>query len=206
MIIFDMDGTLWDTSYSTLEAANKIADKYEIVRKFEMKTITDGMGLSFDENVKNYFPYLEYKDGSKFLDELINTNISMLSTKGGKLYDDVEATIEKLSKKYKLGIITNNNDDYVKIFFKTSGLEKYFSDYIGAATYGITKSDAIKKMVEKYGETTNYYIGDIRKDMEATLKAGIEFIHAKYGFEPTLEYKYSIDSIKKLPDYLEQIK
>ena len=46
---------------------------------------------------------------------------------------------------------------------------------------------------------------DVKKDMDATLEAGIEFIHAKYGFEPTLEYKYYIESITDLPKLLEKI-
>ncbi len=205
MIIFDMDGTLWDTSYTTLEAANIIASKYDEVKEFDMKTITDGMGLGSIENALNYFPYLDSDLGIKYLEEIIDTNVNIIKNKGAKIYDGVEDVIKDLSKKYKLGIITNSNDDYVKVFFKTSNLEQYFSDYMGAASYGITKSEAIRKMVERNNEKNSYYVGDIKKDMDATLEAGIEFIHAKYGFEPTLEYKYYIESITDLPKLLEKI-
>lgn len=206
MIIFDLDGTLWDTTYTTLEAANIIANKYDEVKEFKMKTITDGMGLSFDENVKNYFPYLEYDKGAKYLDELINTNIGIMSNKGAKLYDGVEDVIKELSKKYKLGIITNNNDDYVKVFYKASKLEQYFTDYMGAATYGITKAEAIRKMVDRNNEENSYYVGDIEKDMLAAHTAGIGFIHAKYGFDKQLSSTYYIEDIKELPKLLINIK
>lgn len=46
MLIFDMDGTLWDTTETTYEAANIVADRYEEVKPFEMVTIKRGMGLN----------------------------------------------------------------------------------------------------------------------------------------------------------------
>ena len=41
---------------------------------------------------------------------------------------------------------------YVKVFLDKSNLGNYFIDYMGAASYGITKGEAIKRMVNKYNE------------------------------------------------------
>ena len=73
---------------------------------------------------------------------------------------------------------------------------------MGAASYGISKGEAIKKMVDKYKDKDNYYIGDIKKDMDSTLEAGIKFIHARYGFEPKLECDKHIDDISELENIL----
>ena len=205
MIIFDLDGTLWNTAETTLEAANKIAQKYDEVKEFNINTIENGMGLNAKENAENYMPYLEEKKRLEYLKEINNTTIEIIGKKGTMIYDGVKDTIKKLSKEYKLGIITNNNDEYVKLFFKTSGLQEYFCDYIGALTYSITKGEAIKNMIDRNSEPNSFYVGDIKKDMISTHEAGIEFIHAKYGFEPTLEAEYHINNIKDLEKLVHEI-
>jgi len=202
MLIFDMDGTLWDTTKTTLEAANIVADEYSEVKPFEMTTVKRGMGLSSKENAKNYFPYLEEEKGLFYLSEIGKENFKLINKKGAYIYDGVLDTLKSLSKKYKLGIITNNTDDYAKLFIDVSGLKEFFTDYMGAASYGITKGEAIKKMVDKYNDKNNYYIGDIKKDMDSTLEAGIIFIHARYGFEPDLECDKHIDDISELESVL----
>ena len=202
MLIFDMDGTLWDTTKTTLEAANIVADEYSEVKPFEMTTVKRGMGLSSKENAKNYFPYLDEEKGLFYLSEIRKENFKLINKKGAHIYDGVLDTLKSLSKKYKLGIITNNTDDYAKLFIDVSGLKEFFTDYMGAASYGISKGEAIKKMVDKYKDSDNYYIGDIKKDMDSTLEAGIKFIHARYGFEPDLECDKHIDDISELESVL----
>lgn len=206
MLIFDMDGTLWNTANTTLKSSNQIADKYEEVKSFTIDTINNGMGLSFKDNVVNYFPYLDKDKGSKYLNELIGNTIRLIDEDGTDIYDGVIDVIKKLSKEYKLAIVTNNNNEYVELFFKVSGLESYFTDYLGAATYNITKAEAIKIIMNRNNESDSYYIGDIKKDLDSAREAKCTFIHAKYGFGPDLKTKYYINDIKELPDKLKRIK
>ena len=204
MIIFDLDGTLWETIEATYIAANIIVEKHKELKKISKETIIKGMGLNSLENASNYIPYIPAEIGIKYMKEISETTSEIINEKNVCIYSGVEETIKKLSKDYKLGIITNNRDEYAETFLRISNLEKYFTDYMGAASYDITKGEAIKKMVEKYQEKENYYVGDIKKDHEATVYAGIEFIHAKYGFEPNLNSKLSIKNIKELPDLLKK--
>jgi len=73
---------------------------------------------------------------------------------------------------------------------------------MGAASYNISKGEAIRKMLDKHNENESFYIGDIKKDMIAANEAGISFIHAKYGFEPTLNHIHTIEDISELPELL----
>lgn len=205
MIIFDLDGTLWDTREITLKSANVVAAKYPDIKEITMIEVEGGMGYSFEETAKIYMPYLDKEIREKYFREIIDTNIDLINKEGGKLYEGVKDTIINLSKDYKLGIVTNNNDDYVKSFFKSSGLKEYFTDYMGAASYNLTKGDTIKKLVSKYQEKNNYYVGDIRNDMISSEEAGVTFIHAKYGFDKELETKYFINDIRKLPELMKNI-
>lgn len=205
MIIFDMDGTLWDTTLVTYEAANEIVSNYDELKPISMEQIIGGMGLNIEEVSKKYMPYIDLDKACKYELEIIKKNLEIIDEKGANIYDGVLDVIRKLSQKYKLGIITNNKDEYVESFFKTSNLKEYFADYIGTASYNITKADAIKIMVNRNNAMNNFYVGDIDKDMQAATEAGVGFIHARYGFGHDVDAKYYIDKFTDLEELLDGI-
>ena len=84
-------------------------------------------------------------------------------------------------------------------------MNKYFKDYIAASELKISKADAIKKIINDYQLTKAIYVGDTKKDMEASDLAGIPFIQAKYGFGKDLNTKYYINEIKELPNIVEKL-
>lgn len=204
MIIFDLDGTLWETIDATYEAANIIANNHSELRKISKETIIRGMGLSSLENAANYMPYIPTEIGINYMKEISDKTSEIININNVTIYNEARETIKKLNKNYKLCIVTNNRDKYVETFLKITNLKEYFIDFIGTASYNITKSEAIKKLVNKYNEEDNYYVGDIKKDKEATKKAGIKFIHAKYGFEPNLKSELYINKIEELPSILKK--
>lgn len=205
MIIFDLDGTLWNTTATTLEAAREISKKYDELKEITLSQVQSGMGLSEKENAKNYMPYLEEDKGIYYLRMIDSLNREKIAKEGATIYDGVKDTIKDLSKNYSLGIVTNSWDDYARTFLKLSNLEEYFTDYIGAASYGISKGEAIKRIIEKNGNEKSIYVGDIEKDMIAANEAGATFIHAKYGFGPNVECKYHILDIKNLEKVIENM-
>jgi len=205
MIIFDLDGTLWNTTATTLEAAREISKKYDELKEITLSQVQSGMGLSEKENAQNYMPYLEEDKGIYYLRMIDSLNREKIASKGATIYDGVKDTIKDLSKNYSLGIVTNSWDDYARTFLKLSKLEEYFTDYIGAASYGISKGEAIKRIIEKNGNEKSIYVGDIEKDMIAANEAGATFIHAKYGFGPNVECKYHILDIKDVEKVIENM-
>ena len=205
MIIFDLDGTLWETIDTTYEAANIVVSKHSDVLAISKETVIKGMGLGKEENSINYMPYLEKDKAMEYLDEISRENFKLISIKGANVYDGVKDVIIDLSNNYKLAIVTNNQDEYAKTFFKVTGLEEYFVDYMGTGSYNISKGEAIKRVVLRNNESNNYYVGDIEKDMVASEEANVTFIHAKYGFGKDLLSKYYIDDIKDLPHLIKEI-
>ena len=205
MIIFDLDGTLWNTENTTVKAANIVADSYLELFPISIDTVKRGMGLSIVENAMCYMPYLDIDSALFHINEINMENFKLITEYGAELYDNVLDTIKQLSKDYKIGIITNNNDDYVKIFLNNTGLSDYIYDYMGAASYNISKGEAIKRMINKHNALNSVYVGDIKKDMEASNEAGVNFIHARYGFDPNIDSKYYIDNILDLFNVLKEI-
>lgn len=204
MIIFDLDGTLWETTDATYEGANEICTKMKI-DSVSREKIANGMGMSFSEIAKYYMPKLDKDLREQIMEQIIAKTRKTILEKGANVYNGVNDVIINLSKKYKLGIVTNNNVEYVKAFLKVSNLENYFSCYMGTATYNLTKGDAIKKLLDDNNINKGIYVGDTEKDMIEAEKAGAIFIQAKYGFDKYLNTLYAINDIKELPEIINKI-
>ena len=202
MIIFDVDGTLWDACDATMEAANTVASKYPGMKKVTLEDVNYVMGTTADEIADILYPEMDKAEAMKKIKEIVALTQDIINKKGGTFYDGAISVIKYLSGKYKLGIVTNNIDNYAKLLIEKGNLEGCFVDYIGALSYDIKKGDAIKMMLKRNNVTNACYIGDIEKDLIASKEAGVDFIHAKYGFGKDLEYDTFINDIKELKDML----
>ena len=132
LITFDLDDTFWDIAPVIIKAEKDTrAWLQKTVGEIEWGSMSDFMGIR--EDLIKVMPSLEwdigllrkeiYKQKLKNIvpneserNELINTAYSMFLEKRHEVifYDGVCDTIEKLSKKYHLGILTNGNADIFK--------------------------------------------------------------------------------------------
>lgn len=204
-ILFDLDGTLWEVIDATYESANEITEKYNL-KEVTLETVCKTFGFNKQDSAKSYFPYLKREEAEEMLDRISDVNIKRLRKYGGNVYKNVEETLKTLYNYYDIFIVSNTgHSKYIEAFLISSGLEKYFKDYIAASEQNLSKADAIKKVIKKYDLGKSIYVGDTIKDMEASKEAGIPFVQAKYGFGEDLQTKYYIDSIEELPNVIEKI-
>lgn len=132
LITFDLDDTFWDIAPVIIKAEKDTrAWLQKTVGEIEWGSMSDFMGIR--EDLIKVMPSLEwdigllrkeiYKQKLKNIvpneserNELINTAYSMFLEKRHEVmfYDGVCDAIEKLSKKYHLGILTNGNADIFK--------------------------------------------------------------------------------------------
>ena len=118
IIIFDLDGTLWDTIKATYQATINVTSNINDINKISKNTVKTGMGLSFDENAEHYMPNLEKKKREEILNQINNETMKLLKAGKTKFYFGMKKTIKKLSQKFPLGIVTNNNDNTLKYFLR----------------------------------------------------------------------------------------
>lgn len=204
-IIFDLDGTLWDSTGKLYEAWNEVFDKYNLGKPFSHESVYKYMGATIEDFANDMPHNIPFDERYKISEESWLAEIPYLSEKGGILYDKVPETLECLSKKYKLFIVSNCVEGYIQAFFNAHGLQKHFQDieYIGRT--GLTKEENIKLVISRNNLNTPVYVGDTEKDYTASKAAGIPFIFAAYGFGTSDDYIAKINSFSELPTVLEKI-
>ena len=198
-IIFDLDGTLWNTVDSCLKATSLVKEEHkDITRDVTREQIKSAMGKTSDDIVNIYYGYLPREKGEEYANEAFSKNVENLLKEGGRLYPNTRETIMKLSKKYKLFIVSNCVKGYIESFFNTSGLKDYFDDYESYGNTLLSKGENIKLVIERNNLKNPIYVGDTSGDMEASYYAGIPFVYAAYGFGDVGSFDYKIDDISEL--------
>lgn len=198
-IIFDLDGTLWDSTEGVSKTWSLVLNKYDYERKeVTVEDLHSCMGKQLDEIGKILFPKLSSEVRKNLMNECCTLENEYLGEYGGVLYAKVEETLKELSKKYKLFVVSNCQDGYIECFFKAHKLDKYFTDYECPGRTGLSKGENNKLVIERNNLKKPVYVGDTEGDAESARVAGIPFVFAKYGFGSVEKYQYEIDSFQDL--------
>ena len=206
-IIFDLDGTLWDSSGCVCAIWNRVLNKYEdISLTITQEIVSKMMGKTMNEIGKTLFPNLTEERRQQIIADFGNEEVNYLSQKGAVLYESLEETLKILSLDYNLYIVSNCQDGYVEAFLHAHQLKSYFKDYEMSGRTGLDKGHNIKLIMKRNTIDQAFYVGDTEGDEEASRFAGIPFIYASYGFGKAKYPDMIIHSIKELTKVLLEMK
>jgi phosphoglycolate phosphatase len=182
-IIFDLDGTLWDSTGNVAKAWQQAMTEVdyvdEIMTQERVRSIT---GLAYNVIFDRLFPHLDGTKRAELMAICAKNEIDFLHRHGGELYPLLEATLEYLVVKYKLFIVSNCQSGYIEVFLRLSGTDRFFSGHQCYGTKGNPKAENIKDIVNDFELKAPVYVGDTMGDYESATKAGVPFIFADYGF------------------------
>lgn len=199
-IIFDLDGTLWDATDVICKTWNIILKSYSGVRNepITVAELESCMGLQLDKIGERLFKNTNLKLRNQLMNKCCQLECEYLSKEGGNLYPDLEKTLNILSKKYKLFIVSNCQCGYIESFYKGHNLEKYFTDKLSAGETGLSKGENNKIIIEINHIKNAIYVGDTQGDKQSAVDAGIPFVYAEYGFGSVDGYDYKIEKFSDL--------
>ncbi|MBQ1492336.1 MAG: HAD family hydrolase [Blautia sp.] len=198
-LIFDVDGTLWDSTFIVAKAWND----YLLAEDGKDYHITDvtlkGLfGRLLIDIAKVLFPDKPYAEQERLIDECCQKEHEALIATPAPLYPGMEETLRALSEKIPLFIVSNCQAGYIEVFLEGTGTEKYFTDHLCPGDSGKAKADNILLIKEKHHLSSPFYVGDTQGDFTACKEAGVPFIHVNYGFASVPDAPYQAQTPAEL--------
>lgn len=179
VIIFDFDGTVADTFDALLTISNNLASEFGYAPT-SPEEISQIKNLTTREIIRRSgvpvykIPFLLRKVISE-----LNSKIHVLSPVEGMK----AALFELKDQGNKLGIITSNDRENVRIFLQNNGLLELFT-----FIYGGTRIFGKSRVINSFLRQANLhpqqviYVGDETRDIEAAKKSNIKIIAVSWGF------------------------
>ena len=202
-IIFDVDGTLWDSTKSVAESWNKaIREHSSLNLTLEPVSLSKVFGKTMTEIADALFPDLSVKERMELLDVCFDEENRYLEDHPGILYPDVVRTIKELSLSCPLYIVSNCQCGYIEVMLRTTGLGPYIRDHLCFGETQVPKGETIRMLIERNNLQSPVYVGDTQGDADSCKTAGIPFIFAEYGFGDVPEAQTRIHMFSDLTKLL----
>ena len=201
LLLFDLDGTLWDSAPAVAEAWNEIFQREcPGLKPLTVDDIHGVMGMTMKEISLALYPEADMPRRDEIFDICCRHEVEYLYSHCGTLYPNFRNVMETLKAEgYDLAVVSNCQTGYVKAFLVSSGAADLFIDYEEWERTGLTKGENIRLVMDRNHYAKGVYIGDTKKDREAALQARIPFIHAAYGFGTVDAAGGVIHSLSELP-------
>lgn len=188
-IIFDMDGTLFQTNL-ILEPA--LEETFDVLRKeslWDTKTPIEQyreiMGVPLPVVWKTLCPNHSLEIRVKSNEIFHKKLIELIQAQKGALYADVERTLNELSKKYPLFIASNGQIEYLQAIVETYNLDRFIQNaYSIQLIRSGNKSDLVQMVKNKNQIGNGYVVGDRSSDISAAkdnelIAVGVNFDFAQ---------------------------
>lgn len=183
LVLFDLDGTLMDTSKGVLEAV-----KYTI-KTMNLSALPDDLIKSFigppiEVSFEKYYhlPSEKVEEAAKTFREIYKKKFLF----NAEIYPGmVEVLVKIRNLGYKVGVATNKRESYTLKLLEHFDLKKRFDIIYGSDEKGrLGKKEIISKCMEEAGVNAaeTVMLGDTDSDAGAAETLGVDFIAVTYGF------------------------
>lgn len=151
-----------------------LKNNYELVNEISLQTEEEEYSMFYNYYKKS----LEDINYNEMSHELLSQMSKSITWDNNRytFYSDLKPTLESLSKKYTL-IILSDNFPSIKRILKDIGIDKYFQTMIFSTFYGYRKKD--KKLFEilknniQYEEKTAIFIDDNENNLDIAKEYGL---------------------------------
>ena len=193
-LIFDLDGTLWDTCETCAVAWNAEVARLGIV--YRTMTAADVRGVSGQPHlqaIRTAFPGLTEADVVRLYDATAIADNEAVARDGGVLYPGVGEHVPELARRLPLMIVSNCQRGYIETFLAWSGLAACFGDFECWGNTGTTKAANLGAVIARNRLRAPLFIGDTEGDRSAADENRVGFVWASYGYGTVDRYDHRID-------------
>ena len=199
-LIFDIDGTLWDSRALVAEGyaiqLRKEGLDHLCVTAEDLKPLFGKVMTQIADAILAPIPVPERY---RLMERCMETENRYLHENECAIgYPGVRQTLRELGKRYRLFIVSNSQCGYPELCIRKLGLEDVIEAHKCFGDTGTEKGETIRRLMAERHIQSAVYIGDTQGDLEAAQAVGIGFIYAAYGFGEPGHWDAKIDRIEDL--------
>ncbi len=178
-VIFDIDGVLLDSKKAIFSFFNDMLKIFGF-KEVPKEKIDASYGKTTDEWIHDLTGSISKEEFKRMIDWAHKHYFKNYLIKKAKLFSNSVKTLEILSKKYLLFIITNNEKPVMKKILENYKIKKYFKKVLSRNDIKKHKpsTEGIKKIMKEYSLKNNevVYVGDTTIDAIMGNKAKVKTI------------------------------
>lgn len=193
-IIFDVDGTIWDSTPTVTEAWNRALSEAGYSERVTADRLKGLFGLPMDDIIHDILPDSDRAERDAVGELCYKYEHEYVSEMGAVVYEGLGEALSILSRKYPLFVVSNCQAGYIELMLEKTGFGKYIKDHVCPGDTNMLKAENILLIAERNGLKNPIYVGDTHMDAEACVKAGVPIIFASYGFGKVEKPDYVIDT------------
>ena len=199
-LIFDIDGTLWDSRQLVAEGYNLQLEKEGLQHLFvTAEGLTPLFGKVKHAIADALFPSIGIPARYELIERCMEAENRYLFANECKIgYPHVKETLEALAKHHRIFIVSNSEKGYPELCMEKLGLTDLIEGHMCFGDTGTSKGQTILTLMRKHNIGSCIYIGDTQGDLEACREAGIPFVFCAYGLGQAERYDAKIDKIEEL--------
>lgn len=214
-LIFDMDGTLFQTDKILELSLNDAFDRLRSLNKWDKETPIDTyreiMGVPLLEVWETLLPDHSVEDREEtdayFLERLIEN----INSGKGALYPNVKEVFRYLKEKdCSIYIASNGLVNYLQAIVSHYGLDEWVTETFSIQQIeSLNKSDLVRSIIEKYNITNGAVVGDRLSDINAAKDNGLVSVGCNFDFAREEELSQAdivIDDLKELQNLLPNLR
>ena len=198
-LIFDVDGTLWDSTDLVAKAWNYVLEtETNLPADVTGDLLKTLFGKPMDEICLKIFKGIPVSEHPRLGDICFQKENQLLYQEPGPLYPQILETFQELSTRCPLFIVSNCQKGYIEALLDTTPLKPYITGHLCYGDTNCQKDVTIRRLMKQYNLKKVFYVGDTQGDADACQKADVPFILADYGFGNTPAPAYRIAEPKEL--------
>lgn len=195
LVIFDLDGTLFQTAYCDVNAVDKLFKELALPKVNE-EIIIRNIGKSTTDFLRSILPpYIKENDVYDRFRELERTAVK----EEGILFPGIEEMLQQLKLKgHTLYVCSTGSMEYIELVLKKTGIRQYFDKVYSAKSFP-SKTAAVNEIISC--NESAVIVGDTISDIEAGNKNSIPSIGVLYGYgskEEVLKSTFTAQSVNNI--------
>ncbi len=184
LFLFDLDGTLVDTSPGILEALRQL-EREMGAEPLPQKTLEKFVGPPLDWSMETYYG-LDPETAREWSEVYRRIYGQEGGIENSRLYPYIKETLALIREKGGRCAVTSlKSHDMVATTLDVYDLSKEFDVLVGRSDRCPTKADTIReamRLLDWQDKSTAVLLGDSRYDGEGAMEAGVDFVPLTYGF------------------------